>query len=130
MAISIIKQTIHDGPVNLVVRCIIEGDTEYSEDVLINVSDYSSPTPDGTSPVRVMRIEANLISFSAQLLWVATSDVQFAIIPEEEPYSKDFYSVGGLPNPKATGVDGDISITTTGFASPDHGEITLWMKKT
>ena len=130
MAISIVKQTIHDGPVNLVVQCFLDGDTEYSEDVLINVSDYSSPTPDGTNPVKVMKIDASLHSFTATLLWVATTDVPFVVIPDEEDFHRDWRSIGGINNTGGTGVDGDISITTTGFASPDQGSITLYMRKT
>ncbi len=34
MAIVITKTTIHDGPVNLVVHCVLDGDTEFSEDLL------------------------------------------------------------------------------------------------
>ena len=129
MAISITKTTIHDGPVNLVVHCLLDGDTEYSEDVLINVSDYVSPTPSGTNPVKLMKVEASLHSHTATLEWAATTNVPFLVIPDEEDFSKDWRSVGGLRNTGGTGVDGDIAITTTGFASPDQGEITLWMRK-
>ncbi len=129
MGIEIVKTTIHDGPVNLVVHCWLDGDTEYSEDVLINVSDYSSPTPSGTNPVKLMKVTAALHSFTATLLWVATTDVEFLLIPEEEDFHRDWTKFGGLRNTAGTGIDGDISITTTGFASPDQGEITLWMRK-
>ena len=130
MAISITKTTIHDGPVNLVVHCVLDGDTEFSEDVLINVSDYGSPTPDGSNTVKIMRVDASLHSHTATLLWVATTDVPFLVIPDEEDFHRDWRSIGGLNNPKTSGVDGDISVTTTGFASPDQGTITLYMRKT
>ena len=92
MGIEIVKTTIHDGPVNLVVHCWLD-------------------------------------SFTATLLWVATTDVEFLLIPEEEDFHRDWTKFGGLRNTAGTGIDGDISITTTGFASPDQGEITLWMRK-
>ncbi len=129
MAISITKTTIHDGPVNLVVHCVLDGDTEFSEDVLINVSDYSNPTPSGTNPVKIMRVEASFHSSSATLLWVATTDVPFLVIPDEEDFHRDWRSIGGLRNTGGSGVDGDISITTEAFASPDQGTVTLYMRK-
>ena len=65
MAIAITKTTIQDGPVNLVVHCLIAADAaDDTEAVLIDVSDYGSgtpdsPTPDGTNPVKVMAIDQN-----------------------------------------------------------------------
>ena len=130
MAISLISQTIHDGPVNLVVKTFIAGDTEYSDDILIKVSGFSSPTPDGTNPVRVMKVEASLTGFSAKLLWDATTNVGILHIPETEDFHRDYRPHGGIPNDAGTGITGDILITSTGFVDGDEGSITIWMRKT
>ena len=82
MALTITKQTIIDGPRNLVVKVHLLGDSnDATATLLINVSDYSNPTPGVGASVKVMRIVSTLENFHCTLLWDADTDVSFADIP-------------------------------------------------
>ena len=65
MAITVTKQTIHDGARNLIVKVHLLGDTnEATALLLIDVSSYAG-SPDN---VKVTRIVASLENFHATLL--------------------------------------------------------------
>ncbi len=131
MANVITKQTIMDGPRNLVVKATIVGDGvegEYTDELLINVSDYSSPTPDGTNPVKITKIWACLNGFSATLEWDATTNVDILTIPQDEDFDQDYTDISGLANNAGTGITGDILIDTAGLGA-EEGTLLLWMRK-
>ena len=128
MAVSFAAQTIHDGPRNLVVKLQLVGDgTDVTALLLINVSDYSGPTPGVGASVKVMRVQWQLDNFIATLLWDATTDVEFLTLEGEG--DRDFSAIGGLINNSGTGIPGDIMLTTVGNAATEDGTIILWMKK-
>lgn len=128
MALTITKQTINDGPRNLVVKIHLLGDsTDVTATLLINVSDYSDPTPGVGASVKVMRIVSTLENFHCTLLWDATTDVSFADIPAGN-HDQDFSKEGGLVNNAGTGITGDIMLTTRGIGV-EEGTFVLHMKK-
>jgi hypothetical protein len=128
MAITVTKQTIIDGPRNLVVKVHLLGDSnEAAALLLINVSDYSSPTPGVGASVKVMRIVSALDNFHCTLLWDATTDVSFVDIPAGN-HDQNFEDIGGLVNNAGTGITGDIMLTTNGIGV-EEGTFTLHMKK-
>lgn len=130
MAVTFLKQTIHDGPRNLVVKVVFNGDgTDITTAaVLINVSDYAGPTPGVGASVKVMKIDSALDGFAVNLLWDATTDVEFATCPAGEMH-QDFNSIGGLVNNSGSAISGDIFFTTLGNAANENGTIILHMKK-
>ena len=124
MALTITKQTIHDGERNLVVKVHLLGDTnEVTATQLIDVSSYAG-SPDN---VKVMRIVAALENFHCTLLWDATTDVSFVDIPFGDS-DQDFTTEGGLVNNAGTGKTGDIMLTTRGVGT-EEGTFVLHMKK-
>ena len=125
------KQTLMDGPRNLVVKValVADGVADSSDELMINVSDYSSPTPDGTNPVKITRIWAQLAGFAATLEWDATTNVDIVTISIDMEFDQDYRSIGGLVNNAGTGITGDILIDTAGIAAGDEGTILLWMRK-
>lgn len=124
MALTITKQTIHDGERNLVVKVHLLGDSlEATAAQLIDVSAYAG-APDN---VKVTRIVASLENFHCTLLWDATTDVSFVDIPAGDS-DQDFTAEGGLVNNAGTGVTGDIMLTTRGVGV-EEGTIVLHMKK-
>lgn len=55
--------------------------------------------------------------FTAQLLWKATTNVPLVSLAPNHSDCMDFMKIGGIPNPKASGVTGDVVLTTTGMAT-------------
>ena len=128
MAITLTKQTIHDGPRNLVVKVKLLGDSvEATAVLLINVSDYSNPTPGVGASVKLMRVVSALENFHVTLLWDADTDVPFCDVPAGN-HDQDFSKEGGLVNNAGTGITGDIMITTSGIGV-EEGTLVLHMKK-
>lgn len=128
MAITVTKQTIIDGARNLVVKIHLLGDSnEAAALLLINVSDYSAPTPGAGASVKVMRIVSSLDNFHCTLLWDADTDVSFADIPAGN-HDQDFSKEGGLVNNAGAGITGDIMLTTNGIGA-EEATFVLHMKK-
>ena len=128
MALTITKQTIIDGPRNLVVKIHLLGDSnDATATLLINVSDYSNPTPGVGASVKVMRIVSTLENFHCTLLWDANTDVSFADIPAGN-HDQDFSKEGGLVNNAGAGITGDIMLTTRRIGVTE-GTFVLHMKK-
>jgi hypothetical protein len=129
MANSITKQTLHDGRKNLIVKIDILGDGsgEESATTLIDASSYNPAFTDCT----LVRYHANLVGFTARLLWDATTDVPLCSIPDYEGHlaHDESYAYNGIPNNAGTGKTGDINITTYGLGANDHGTIILELRK-
>lgn len=126
MVNSIEKQTIVNGPKNLVVKAHIDGDGsgEETDTILINVSDYAA------TEVSIIGIHTTLSGFTADLIWDATANVACINIPDYEyNLNGDIKHFGGLPNNAGAGKTGDILITTIGLGASEHGTIILEMKK-
>ena len=127
MANTITKQTLLNGPRNLVVKINISGDGsgEESATSLIDVSAYDA------SEVVIESIKAALNGFVMELLWDATANVPIVEIPDYE-YNLNGHqigSAGGLWNNAGTGKTGDILFSTTGLGAGDKGSVILKMRK-
>jgi len=129
MANTVEVQTLVDGPRKLIVHVHLDSDGvsgELSAQLLIDASTY---TPAFTS-CYIESIKSNLVGFSAELLWDATTDKHAYQMPDYEQV-QDFREMGGIPNNAGAGKTGDINITTTGFtAAGDSGHIVLTLVKT
>lgn len=128
MANTITKTVLEDGPRNLVVLVNISGDASGDETntLLIDRSAYAVTTDTKTV---VEKIEGLLSGFSATLSFDATADLNFAALPDGQPFCYDWTDVGGVSSTKAgAGAVGDILLTTSGLAA-EKGTFTMWMRK-
>jgi len=124
MANTVAIQTIADTDRHVIVKVYLASDGaagELSAQVLVDASALT-PIP-GTLHLR--RVSWSFSGFTAILAWDATTDdvvMHLADIAEDADYS----NFGGIPNPKSTGVTGDLVITTTGFsAAGDAGTLVI-----
>ncbi len=130
MVDTVTPQILHDGPRNLVVKTSMDSDgTGQSNAILINVSDFVDSVGATLARVRIMKIEAALGTWGAELLWDATTNVPIVTIHPDFPYSKDWTDIGGISNDAGTGITGDILWTTSTLGADETGYITLYMKK-
>lgn len=127
MANTIQLQTINDGERNLVVKLHIDGDGS-GDETATKIIDASTFTH---SPVklRLLKLAANLVGFTAELIWDATTPIHLFEIPDYDS-DKDFSKFGGIPNNGGVGVTGDVLITTTGLGAADTGHVILHFIKT
>lgn len=128
MVNTVTKQTLVDGPRNLVVQVWIAGDGsgEETNTLLIDSSTFSGMKAGST--VRVDRLKSGLDGFAASLSWDATTQAPFLEIPQnyaEQTWRAD----GGLVNNAGSGITGDIKFSTIGLGATDRGSFTLWMIK-
>lgn len=126
MANTIEVQTLVDGSRNLVVKVHIDGDGtgDESATTLIDASAYSPAFADA----KLMKIQSNLVGFTAELLWNATTDKHAWQLPDYEQV-QDFHYFGGIINDAGSGKNGDVNITTTGLGAGDSGHMILYFKK-
>ncbi len=129
MAHAVIVQTILDGRKNTIIKVTIKGDGasgELSNAVLFDASAYKTASLYN----KIMQIEYQLNSFSAELLWDATSKVAALSLAKDHPHKIDFENIGGLVNNAGSGRTGDLLITTTGLSAKTYdGYIVLYMKE-
>lgn len=127
MTVTVTRQTINDGPRNLVVKChLVSNDTaNASGQLLIDVSTYGGAPSD----VKIVGIKATLAGFAVDLHWDADTDVDIISIPDAEDFNQCYRRFGGLINNAGTGKTGDIMFSTRDIGSGDEGTIILDMKK-
>lgn len=123
---TITKQTLQNGPRNVVVKATISGDGsgEESATKLIDMSDYTSTA----TYLKIKKVDANLRGFDMTLAWDASTDVDIMSLDDGDSVH-DFTEIGGLPNTEASGFTGDIMFTTVGLGSGDTGSIVFWLQK-
>lgn len=128
MANTVDIQTINDGERNVVIKVFLASDGAAGELTTQVIVDASAlvPVPD---TLKVIKVQAQLTGFTANLYWDATTDDELLHLSagQNEYCFKHF---GGIPNPKSTGSTGDIIIATTGFtAIGDDATIVLHCQK-
>lgn len=125
MSNTINKQTIIDGERNVVVNVYMASDGstgDVTDSILIDFSALSG----SATTVKIERIEASITGFSAVLEFDGSTDMPFLHIADGQPIDFDWSKISGLPN-NAVAPTGDITITTTGFATTgDNGSITIF----
>lgn len=134
MANTVDIQKINDGDRNAVFRIYLASDGTTGEETDTAIVDVSSLNADehgnAVDNVKVMRVQAHFTGFSALLEYDADTDDPILSIPDGDQIDFDFTHSGGIPNPKSANYTGDITISTTGFAtSGDEGTIYLECKK-
>lgn len=127
MVNTITKQTINDGPRNLVVKYNLKSDG--TEETVANVIDASSYDPAFVES-SIMKLEYSMTgNFHGKLIWDATTNVDMiALSPDGHP-KLNYWDIGGLPNNAGAGKTGDILLETVGIAANDELTIVLHIHK-
>lgn len=120
MADAVTAVTLIDGPRDLVVKLTNLSDGT-GESAVLKVDMASGTT------LKIIRIHYAVVGMVATLLWDATTDVRILDLAGNGTF--DFTTFGGIPNTNASGVTGDILLTTTGHSSGDSYSIILEMQK-
>ena len=136
MADAVTSQTLSDGGTTAVVKLtnISDGNGESSV-AKVDVSGLTSAS-DGTecSRVHIEQIWYDIGGMRVALEWNATTNVVAAVLGGSAAAGNvsghmDFRSFGGIKNTEASGVDGDIDLTTHGHTAHDHYTIVLQLRK-
>ena len=132
MANTVTVRTLVDGPRQAELHVYIAGDGsgDLSAQVIVDGSTLS-PAP---SKLTIERLEGNFNGFTGLVLFDATTDVPAVVIPDAAgggqfyfPFQKHY---GGLPPPSsATGLAGNLLLTTTGLGSGDKGHMVIKVRK-
>ena len=128
MAATLTKTTLVNGKRNFCVHATIGGTSGDGTDLsVVDLSAIDATLSAGD--LRLVRASWSLTGCTALLEWNATSDV--AILQMDEGHGEwDAGGTAGIPSSTASGADGDVNLTTTGYtASGDGGHFTLWFKK-
>ena len=136
MADAVTSQTLVAGTRTAVMKFtnISDGNGEASV-VKVDVSALNSH-PDGTacSRVHITQVWYSISGMRIDLEWAADTNVKAIILGggvalEHTKAHFDFRSFGGLKNTEATGVDGDVALTTLHHTNNDAYTIVLELTK-
>ena len=136
MADAVTSQTIVDTDKRAIIKLtnLSDGSGE-SAVAKVDVSALNSH-PDGTacSRVTIDQIWYDVGGMRVDLEWAATTNVKALMLGGSAAAGNvqghlDFRSFGGVKNTEASGVDGDIDLTTSGHTNLDHYTIVLELRK-
>ena len=137
MADAVTSQTLSDGDRVTVIKLtnLSDGGGESSVKK-VDVSDLATSSSNGATPSRVSitQIWYDIGGMRVSLEWAATTNVNILTLGGSAAAGNvsghmDFRSFGGIKNTEASGVDGDIDLTTSGHTNLDHYSIILELKK-
>ena len=136
MADAVTSQTLADGDKIAVVKFtnLSDGSGESSVkkvDVSALAANSAGATPALAS---IEQIWYDIGGMRVALEWNATTNVVAAVLGGSAAAGNvsghmDFRSFGGIKNTEASGVDGDIDLTTSGHTNLDHYTVVLQLRK-
>jgi hypothetical protein len=136
MADAVTSQTLSDGDKTTVMKFTNVSDgTGESSVKKVDVSALTADQDGNTcTRVSIQQIWYSISGMRIDLEWNASSNVKAIMLGggvalEPTVGHLDFRSFGGLKNTEASGVDGDIDLTTLHHTSNDHYTIILELKK-
>ena len=137
MADAVTSQTLSDGDRVAVVKFtnISDGNGESSvKKVDVSALTANSHTGAACARVHITQVWYAISGMRIDLEWAATTNVKALILGAGvalEPTNGyfDYRSFGGLKNTEATGVTGDVALTTLHHTNNDAYTITLELKK-
>jgi len=136
MADAVTSQTLADGDRIAVMKFtnLSDGNGESSVKK-VDISTLAANSA-GATPARatIEQIWYDIGGMRVALEWNATTNVVAAVLGGSAAAGNvsghmDFRSFGGLKNTEASGVDGDIDLTTSGHTNLDHYTIVLQLRK-
>ena len=137
MADAVTSQTLSDGDRVAVVKFtnISDGSGEASVKK-VDISTLAASVTTGATPARatIEQVWYDIGGMRVALEWNATTNVVSAVLGGSAAAGNvsghmDFRSFGGIKNTEASGVDGDIDLTTHGHTAHDHYTIVLQLRK-
>ena len=136
MADAVTSQTLSDGDRIAVVKFTnISDGTGESSVAKVDISALAASNA-GLTPARatIEQIWYDIGGMRVALEWNATSNVVAAVLGGSAAAGNvnghmDFRSFGGIKNTEASGVNGDIDLTTHGHTAHDHYTIVLQLRK-
>jgi hypothetical protein len=136
MADAVTSQTLSDGDRIAVVKFTnISDGTGESSVAKVDISALAASNT-GLTPSRatIEQIWYDIGGMRVALEWNATSNVVAAVLGGSAAAGNvnghmDFRSFGGLKNTEASGVNGDIDLTTHGHTAHDHYTIVMQLRK-
>ena len=136
MADAVTSQTLSDGDNIAVVKFTnISDGTGESSVAKVDVSALAANSAGATPALAsIEQIWYDIGGMRVSLEWNATSNVVAAVLGGSAAAGNvsghmDFRSFGGIKNTEASGVDGDIDLTTHGHTAHDHYTIVLQLRK-
>jgi hypothetical protein len=141
MAHLVSKQKVFESDRVAIFNIFIRGDgssADLSASTLIDLSADLAADRNGNActDTKAVFVGGNMIGFSSYLLWDATTDVPFYVLPEfthgvAPAFGNHMHANAvGIPNNAGTGKTGDINITTIGLSAvTDVGTIWLVLDK-
>ena len=136
MADAVTSQTLSDGDRIAVVKFTNLSDgTGESSVKKVDISALAANSA-GETPARatIEQIWYDIGGMRVALEWNATTNVVAAVLGGSAAAGNvsghmDFRSFGGIKNTEASGVDGDIDLTTSGHTNLDHYTVVLQLRK-
>ena len=137
MADAVTTQVLSDGDKTAVVKLTNLSDGNGEASVLkIDVDSTLANDQHGNSCSRVsiQQIWYDIGGMRVSLEWQASTNVNILALGGSAAAGNvqghmDFRSFGGIKNTEASGVDGNIDLTTSGHTNLDHYTIILELKK-
>lgn len=129
MADAVTSQVLADGPRNHVVHLTNVSDgTGESAVVKVDVSALSEVRPGvPCGSLKLKRIAWKTEGMQVRLLWDATADVVFQVLPMDSQGDETFDPP--LPDNAGAGRTGDVKLTTVNHSSGDSYDVTLYFIK-
>ena len=136
MADAVTSQTLSDGDNIAVVKFtnISDGSGEASV-AIVDVSALANNSAGAACALATIeQVWYDIGGMRVALEWNATTNVVAAVLGGSAAAGPgsgymDFRSFGGVKNTEASGVDGDIDLTTHGHTAHDHYTIVLQLRK-
>jgi len=136
MADAVTSQTLADGDRIAVMKFTNLSDgTGESSVKKVDISALAASNA-GLTPARatIEQIWYDIGGMRVALEWNATTNVVAAVLGGSAAAGNvsghmDFRSFGGIKNTEASGVDGDIDLTTSGHTNLDHYTVVLQLRK-
>ena len=137
MADAVTSQTLSDGDRIAVVKLTnISDGTGESSVAKVDISGFAT-NMHGETPARatIEQIWYDVVGMRVALEWNATTNVVAAVLGTSLGVGTnvsghmDFRSFGGIKNTEASGVDGNIDLTTHGHTAHDHYTVVLQLRK-
>jgi hypothetical protein len=136
MADAVTSQTLSDGDRIAVMKFTNLSDGSGESSVKkVDISALAANSA-GETPARatIEQIWYDIGGMRVALEWNATTNVVAAVLGGSAAAGNvsghmDFRSFGGIKNTEASGVDGDIDLTTSGHTNLDHYTVVLQLRK-
>ena len=136
MADAVTSQTLSDGDRIAVMKFTNLSDGSGESSVKkVDISALAANSA-GETPARatIEQIWYDIGGMRVALEWNATTNVVAAVLGGSAAAGNvsghmDFRSFGGIKNTEASGVDGDIYLTTSGHTKLDHYTVVLKLRK-